>query len=313
MTANKTKGKASGSAARKAATKRPAAVAVKKATAKPARTVAAAAKLLSTVLDASARLKERTQALAEIGTNVVGDRDTFKQIVNLVKDTSADATLRGNALSQLQAVTFDPAAFAPYRAAYMTALRSLRRDPDMNIRQRVFGLLARELDPDTQALLLGGLEGTQDALLPPEKALQLLSYDPHAGAYDVARKIEKAPPNALARREALRVLAADADSADRFADVLRDKTESTEIRQIAAGALNHLAPGRMQAIAREMAVDDSESDDLRTVGLTALAHFGDPGTLTADAQLQAHVQKIAEGEGGTGLQAAAEQFKIRCS
>ncbi|WP_197386489.1 hypothetical protein [Ralstonia pseudosolanacearum] len=313
MTANKTKGKASGSTARKAATKRPAAVAVKKAAAKPARAVAAAAKLLSTVLDASARLKERTQALAEIGTNVVGDRDTFKQIVNLVKDTSADATLRSNALSQLQAVTFDPAAFAPYRAAYMTALRSLRRDPDLNIRQRVFGLLARELDPDTQALLLGGLEGTQDALLPPEKALQLLSYDPHAGAYDVARKIEKAPPNALARREALRVLAADADSADRFADVLRDKTEPTEIRQIAAGALNHLAPGRMQAIAREMAVDDSESDDLRTVGLTALAHFGDPGTLTADAQLQAHVQKIAEGEGGTGLQAAAEQFKIRCS
>ncbi|CAH0439502.1 hypothetical protein [Ralstonia pseudosolanacearum] len=313
MTANKTKGKASGSTARKAATKRPAAVAVKKAAAKPARAVAAAAKLLSTVLDASARLKERTQALAEIGTNVVGDRDTFKQIVNLVKDTSADATLRSNVLSQLQAVTFDPAAFAPYRAAYMTALRSLRRDPDMNIRQRVFGLLARELDPDTQALLLGGLEGTQDALLPPEKALQLLSYDPHAGAYDVARKIEKAPPNALARREALRVLAADADSADRFADVLRDKTEPTEIRQIAAGALNHLAPGRMQAIAREMAVDDSESDDLRTVGLTALAHFGDPGTLTADAQLQAHVQKIAEGEGGTGLQAAAEQFKIRCS
>ncbi|MHA6907426.1 hypothetical protein ACQUJS_03175 [Ralstonia pseudosolanacearum] len=313
MTANKTKGKASGSTARKAATKRPAAVAVKKAAAKPARAVAAAAKLLSTVLDASARLKERTQALAEIGTNVAGDRDTFKQIVSLVKDTSADATLRSNALSQLQAVTFDPSAFAPYRAAYMTALRSLRRDPDMNIRQRVFGLLARELDPDTQALLLGGLDGTQDALLPPEKALQLLSYDPHAGAYDVARKIEKAPPNALARREALRVLAADADSADRFADVLRDKTEPTEIRQIAAGALNHLAPERMQAIAREMALDDGESDDLRTVGLTALAHFGDPGTLTADAQLQAHVQKIAEGEGGTGLQAAAEQFKIRCS
>ncbi|QCX49284.1 hypothetical protein [Ralstonia pseudosolanacearum] len=313
MTANKTKGKASGSTARKAATKRPAAVAVKKAAAKPARAVAAAAKLLSTVLDASARLKERTQALAEIGTNVAGDRDTFKQIVSLVKDTSADATLRSDALSQLQAVTFDPSAFAPYRAAYMTALRSLRRDPDMNIRQRVFGLLARELDPDTQALLLGGLDGTQDALLPPEKALQLLSYDPHAGAYDVARKIEKAPPNALARREALRVLAADADSADRFADVLRDKTEPTEIRQIAAGALNHLAPERMQAIAREMALDDGESDDLRTVGLTALAHFGDPGTLTADAQLQAHVQKIAEGEGGTGLQAAAEQFKIRCS
>ncbi len=312
MTRNKTKGKASGSAARKAATKRSAVVAVKKVTVKPGRTVAAAAKLLSTLLDVSVRLKERSQALAQIGASVVGDRDTFKQVVGLVKDTTADATLRSNALSQLQAATFDPSAFAPYRAAYMTALRSLRRDPDMNIRQRVFGLLAREYDADTQALLLAGLEGTQDALLPPEKALQLLSYDPHAGAYDVARKIEQDPPNALARREALRVLAADADSVDRFADVLQDKTEPTEVRQIAASALNHLAPTRMQAIAREMAVDDSESDDLRTIGLTALAHFGNTDALTADAQLQEHVQKITEGEGSTGLRAAAEQFKVRC-
>ncbi|KFX28240.1 hypothetical protein [Ralstonia solanacearum] len=313
MTANKTKGKAPGSSARKAATKRSAVVAVKKPTIKPGRTAAAAAKLLSTVLDVSVRLKDRTQALAQIGNGVVGDRDTFKQVVGLVKDAAADATLRSNALSQLQAATFEPSAFAPYRAAYMTALRSLRRDPDMDIRQRVFGLLAREQDADTQALLLAGLDGTQDALLPPEKALQLLSYDPHAGAYEVARKIEKAPPNALARREALRVLAADAESVDRFADVLQDKKEPTEVRQIAAGALNHLAPKRMQAIAREMALDDSESDDLRTVSLTALAHFGDPGALTADAQLQAHVKKITEGDGSTGLQAAAEQFKVRCS
>ncbi|AQW32344.1 hypothetical protein ACKZDW_02840 (plasmid) [Ralstonia syzygii subsp. celebesensis] len=313
MTARKTKGKLSGSSARKAVVKRSAVVGVKTEGVKPGRTIAAAAKLLSTVLDASARLKERAQALAQIGNNVAGDRDTFKQVVRLVKDTTVNATLRSNALSQLQVATFDPSAFAPYRAAYMTALRSLCRDPDMDIRQRAFGLLAREQDADTQALLLAGLEGTQDALLPPEKALQLLSYDPHAGAYEVARKIEQDPPNTLARREALRVLAADADSVDRFADVLRDKKEPTEVRQIAAGALNHLAPKRMQAIAREMALDDSESDDLRTVGLTALAHFGDPDALTADAQLQAHVQKITEGEVSTGLQAAAEQFKVRCS
>ncbi|EUC12340.1 hypothetical protein [Paraburkholderia hospita] len=311
MIAHKTKGKPSGFAARKAATKRSAIAAVKRGNVKSARMTATAARLLLTVLDTSARLKERTQALAQIGNNVVGDRETFKQVVALVKDATANATLRSNALSQLQAATFDPSAFAPYRAAYMTVLRGLRNDPDTGIRQRAFGILAREYDPDTQAMLLAGLDGTREALLPPEKALQLLSYDPHAGAYEVARKIEKAPPNELARREALRVLAADANSVNLFEGVLRNKKEPTEVRQIAAGALNHLAPQHMQNIARDIALDDSESDELRTVGLTALANFGDHSVLTADAQLQEQVRKIADGTASAGLHAAAAKFKVR--
>ncbi|ALP68774.1 hypothetical protein [Paraburkholderia caribensis] len=303
MPANKVKYKSSNFAARKVATKSSTVVA--------GRTVTSVAKLLSTVLDTSARLKDRTQALSQIGNNVVGDRQTFNQVAALLKDKTADSVLRSNALSQLQAATFDPSAFAPYRAAYIAVLRGLRNDPDMEIRQRAFGFLAREHDTDTQAILLAGLDGSKDALLPPEKALQLLSYDPHAGAYEVARKIESAPPNELARREALRILAADGKSVNLFERVLRDKKEATDIRQIAAGALNHLEPQRMQKIAREMALDDSESDEIRTVSLTALEHFGNPGVVTADAALRDAVQKIASGETNTGLRAAAVKFKNR--
>src|SRR5438045_3268252 len=81
-----------------------------------------------------------------------------------------------------------------------------------------------------------GLQNPDKALLPPEKALQLLSYDPRAEAYPLARAIVNKPPNDSAKREALRLLAADATAAPLFTKTLRDKSESLEVRQIAASA-----------------------------------------------------------------------------
>lgn len=276
-------------------------------------TSTATPKLLSAFPDNTRHVKERADALLKMSTNVIADRATFRSVAALLSDSSVDSKLRNKALSTIQSATFDPVKFAPFRSAYMTVLRGLRNDPDHEIRQRSFGLLAREQDPDTQAMLLAGLEDPAKALLPPEKALQLLSYDPHAGAYDAARKIEKTPPNPAARREALRVLAADGQSVKLFERVLRDKGEPTEIRQLAASSLNHLAPQRMQAIARDMAMDGSESDDMKTVCLTALANFGDPQALAQDHSLQEQVALLQErpAESGGALKAAADTFKRR--
>ena len=110
------------------------------------------------------------------------------------------------------------------------------------LRQRVLGILAREKDAYAQKKLLEGLRKPEKALLPPEKALQLLSYDVHADAYPVAREIVEHPPNPLAKREALRLLAADAASAPIFEKLVRDKNESVELRQLGAAALHALKP-----------------------------------------------------------------------
>lgn len=284
--------------------------------AKPARSGAAAGnkgRLMAKASDPGTVLKERLEAIVQVGQDVTGDKQSFTQMCGILQDTAAAPALRGQALSILQAATFDPVSFTKYRASYLRVLRSLRTDPDPEIRQRAFGLLAREQDPDTQALLLDGLEHPDKALLPTEKALQLLSYDPHAGAYEVAKKIAQKPPNDLARREALRVLAADSSSVDLFAGVLEDKGESTDVRQIAASALNHLAPHRMQQIARTLAMDDTETDDARAVGLTALAHFGESPALSADASLKDKVERLGASTDNAELLAAAQGFKARYS
>ena len=53
----------------------------------------------------------------------------------------------------------------------------------------------RDKDGFAQQKLLEGLKDPDKALVPPEKALQLLSYDVHAEAYPVAREIVNKPPN----------------------------------------------------------------------------------------------------------------------
>ena len=121
-----------------------------------------------------------------------------------------------------------------------------------NYGQRVLGILAREKDGYAQKRLLEGLQDPSKALVPPEKALQLLSYDVHAEAYPVAREIVKEPPNPEAKREALRLLSADANSAPVFEKLLRDKEEDRDIRQISAAALQAVKPKRFQEQAREI-------------------------------------------------------------
>ena len=270
-------------------------------------------RVLATALDTTLPIGSRLDALRELSTGSAFTHDTFTALTTLLHDRDERSKIRNEALSALQAAAFDPSSFAQFKRIYVEVLRDLCTDADKELRQRAFGILSREGDLETQALLLTGLEFPDDALLPPEKALQLLSNDQHGGAYAVARKIAENPPNDLARREALRVLAADAQSADLFEHVLLDKTESEQIRQLAASSLNQLAPQTLQACAREIAIDASESDDMKSLGLTALTHFGDTKQLTGDLALQTMVDDVQAKALGpdNALADAAMKFKRR--
>src|SRR5262249_10242470 len=148
--------------------------------------------------------------------------------------------------------------------------------PDIELRRRALGILSREQDGYAQKTLLAGLKNPDEALLPPEKALQLLGNDVHADAYPVAREIVKNPPNLAAKREALRLLAADAASTPTFEKILLDKKEDPEIRQVSAAALHALDPDKLQEHAREIVLDPTEHPDMHATGLTALTQFGSP-------------------------------------
>jgi hypothetical protein len=262
---------------------------------------------LKTATNAQKTIKERVAALAEAPLAVCENDESLQAMLNVLRDKAEPVEVRLAALQSLQAATFSVIAFESCRSDYIAALREVADDADPEIRQRVLGILAREKDGFAQEKLLEGLKHPEKALVPPEKALQLLSYDVHAEAYSAAREIAGNPPNSTARREALRLLAADATAAPLFEKILLDKDESPEIRQISASALHAIDPEKMQASAREILLDASEQAGIQATSLTALTQFGDDTAIAGDEALLKSVDRLS-GEASTRVKQNARRF-----
>lgn len=249
-------------------------------------------------------VKERVAAMAHMSAAVCKDDDNLQAILTVLRNGNEPVKVRLAALQSLQAASFSVIVFEPCRGDYIATLRKVATDADPELRQRVLGILAREKDGFAQKKLLDGLQHPEKALVAPEKALQLLSYDVHAEAYSAARAIVSKPPNDTARREALRLLAADATAAPLFEKLLRDKTERAEIRQISASALQALKPDKLQAHARAILLDTSEYDDIQATCLTALTLFGNAAAVANDEVLWKSVGRLNTKASATVRQSA---------
>ena len=252
-------------------------------------------------------IKARVKAMADVPLAMCEDDKSLQTVLKILREEKEPIEVRLAALQALQAASFSVVAFESCRADYTATLRAVAADKHLELRQRVLGILAREKDGFAQKKLLEGLQQPDKALLPPEKALQLLSYDVHAEAYPVARAIVGNPPNATAKREALRLLAADANAAPTFEKVLRDKKETSENRQISAAALQAIKPDKLRTHAREILLDTSENDEIQATCLTALKQFGDQGAIASDNVLLRRVKRLG-GKGSSVVKQSARQF-----
>ncbi len=228
---------------------------------------------------------ERVAALALAPAAVTESDENLQKLLGVLRDRGEPIQVRLAALHALGAAAFAVAEFEPCRGDYVAVLRELATDPNPELRQRALAVLASEKDGFAQKKLLEGLRKPDKALVPPEKALQLLAYDVHSDAYKAAREVLEAPPNAEAKREALRLLSADAKSAPMLEKVLLDKGEDRENRQIAAAGLHALRPDRMQEKARDILLDADEYAEIQATSLTALTQFGDDEKLAGDEPL----------------------------
>jgi len=261
---------------------------------------------LSVAKDATKSVKQRVAALMQAPLAVCENEQNLEAVLKILRDQNEPIEVRLAALQTLQAASFSVVTFESCRNDYISALRDVAEDPDPELRQRVLGILAREKDGYAQQKLLDGLKDPSKALLKPEKALQLLGYDVHNEAYSVARDIVNKPPNPTAKREALRLLAADATATPIFEKVLRDKDEVSENRQISAAALQANAPDKLQQHAREILLDPKDYKEIQAVSLTALTQFGNKG-IADDEALMKRVGNLRE-KAPTMLKQSARRF-----
>jgi hypothetical protein len=252
--------------------------------------------------------KDRVTAFAEAPLAVCETDENLQAVLAVVRNQEEPVEVRMGALDSLAAAAFSVIAFAPCRNDYIATLREVATDPNPQIRETALSSLAAENDGFAQKKLLEGLKKSDKALVTPEKALQLLGYDPHAESYSVAREIVDNPPSPGAKQEALRLLAADAGSAPFFEKVLRDKDEMRENRQIAASALNSLNPGKFQTHAREMLLDKGEYEDIQATSLAALQQFGDEETVSKDSALLKSIDRLSSKAKSAKYKKSAKQF-----
>jgi hypothetical protein len=252
-------------------------------------------------------IKERVASLDEVSLASSSDDENLPKVLHILGDENEPAEVRLAALQALQAASFRVVTFAPVRGEYMATLRKVATDDNVELRESALGILARRKDGFAQKKLLEGLQDPEKALLAPERALQLLSYDAHADAYEAARKIIDDPPSEDSKREALRLLAADAKSAPMFEKLLLDKSEAREIRQLSASALHAINPEKLQKHARALLFDTSEYDDIQATSLTAITNFGNAEAVANDEPLLNRVNSL-RAEASTKVKQGARRF-----
>jgi HEAT repeat protein len=252
--------------------------------------------------------KQRVQAMAQAPLAVCETEDNMQAMLTVVRNKEESVQVRLAAMDTLATAAFSAVKFAACRNDYIATLREVAEDPNQEIRESALGALAGEKDPFVQKKLLEGLKNPEKALVPPEKALQLLSYDVHTEAYALARNIVNNPPNDTAKTAALRLLAADAKSAPLFEKLLRDKDEKREVRQLSASALNALNPDKLQEHAKEILQDESEYEDIQATSLTALKRFGDEEEVAKDKALMKSINRLSTKAKSAKYKKSAKQF-----
>ena len=235
------------------------------------------------------------------------DASELQPKIDVLRDDTQPVDVRLEALQSIQAASFAIPDFDAIRPEYVAALRRAAQDQDEELRQRALGILAREHDGFAQEALVEGLRDPDKALVPADKALQLLSYDAHAGVYPLAREIVETSEDESTRREALRVLAGDPESAPLLEEVLTDKNESPDIRRMSASALHALNPDRLQRWASKAVLDRDEESELVATGLSALTQFGSAESIADNTQLRKRVTQLQK-KGPSKVKRLARQF-----
>jgi hypothetical protein len=253
----------------------------------------------------------RVAAVAQLAPLLERDAEALDRLIHLLADETEAVSVRAAALTMLKAAAFHVRAFASRRPRYIAALRSAAAAEDPMLRQRALGVLARERDAPTLDKLEDGLRHPARALVPLDKALQLLSYDTKRDLHDVLVKTIADPPTPEAKQQALRNLAAEGKSKRILERVLRDKTDSKENRIIAMAGVQSLAPEVFSEIASDIVADPSEDESVRTAGLVAAATFG--GGKTPTAKLQAGATQLRKRGRKPAARRAAAKYLAKSS
>lgn len=235
------------------------------------------------VADAERDPRLRVAAVNSLVHSLADDDARMSEAIDKLADETEPESVRVGLLVALQNTFFSSPASAGHRPEYLNVLRKIVEEDLPQLRKFALEYLALSGDDYVQQRLIEGLKAPERALTEPEVAIQLLANDLHHDAVPVLRDIVDSPPNEASKREALRNLASDAQSAPTLEKVALDPSEVPEVRHLSAVGLFQSDPERAVAVTRRVVEDASADDELRAAMLNTLTHLTPPNAETDDA------------------------------
>lgn len=262
---------------------------------------------LAVALDKNVSAPERVAALHALAPARRNDDEFLKPLFSLASDSSEPAELRLGVLRVIGQLRFSSARLKELRAYLIELLHSIARDSDGDLRIAAVEMLAQEKDPHVQKWLLDSLESGEPLAGSVEKTVQLLGYDIHANYFPLLQKIAREAAAPAARMEAVRLLAADADSAGLLREIYRDKKENERVRRGSASGYLSLDPAGFESDAKAVVLDDGDDEDVRAASLSALTHFAHPSV--RDGALNDFVDQLQTSSTSESLTEAVRSYQ----
>jgi HEAT repeat protein len=239
------------------------------------------------------------------------DGKSIRRMIAVLGNSDERKDLRMAAFRALKTASFLGPAFSPYRADYLKCLRAIATDPEPEIRVEALETLAMEKVDYARRLLSEGLKNSEKALVPPAKAIQILSFDGHAEVAPLVREIFAKTTDRAAKEAALRFLSADPGSSSLLSKVLKDRSQPARIRSLSATGLRLANPKTFERVARSIVEDRSEHDDVRATCLGALTLIKDFQRTRDDPSFSKAVAALKGRKHSRALRESAKRFMSR--
>jgi HEAT repeat protein len=266
--------------------------------------------VLALLTDRTQSEDARLELLRRLAAVLSRRDDYIEGLLAVVRDQDDAPAVREAALRVLASAAFQVDRFTPHQQAYDEALHDLVGDPLSALRQRAVSILAQRHDPVVQETLLAGLRGDRPLPVDRELAVRLLAEDDHLDVLPLLLEMYRTgSPDA--KQEAVRFMGSHADARETLEGILRNKSESAQVRQQSAASLRYLAPESYEATAKEIATDTDDDPDVRTASLTALQHLGDPERVYGDADFVGRVEAISREESASPVAEVARELLDR--
>lgn len=262
---------------------------------------------MTVLVDRSLPDPPRVEVLRRLAGSISRQPEYIEVLLTIVKDRSDSAVVREAALDVLGSAAFQVVRFRPHQQGYDDALHDLVADPVPVLRETAVSILAQQHDPVIQQILLEGLRGDRPLPIERDRAIRLLAEDDHLDNLPWLLELSRRGSEG-ARAEAVRFMGAYPAAQATLEGILRDTTESTEVRQQSGASLRYLAPERFEAIAKEISTDATDDPEVRTACLTALRHLGDTDRIYADTDFARRVQELSSEESAPQVAQVAREL-----